>query len=115
MGALKSAQMGVGDVVVVIFCLAADAVGSVRDLRLLPRGDGSLLQSVKDGSVGQIQCQGGGEGAVGIEAEHRIRCTLNPEADILQRVGHLTVAVQLVAKEIGHQNHLRLQLGEHGS
>ena len=111
-GAAEAPQVAVADVVIFILRLAADAVGGVGDLRLGPGGGGPLLDAEPDHLIGQVPGQGGGEGAVRVQAEPGLRHALHGYPDVLQRMGHLAIAVQLVPKQVGHHHHLGLQLGE---
>ena len=104
--------MAVADVVIFILRLAADAVGGVGNLRPGPGGGGPLLDAKPDHLIGQVPGQGGREGAVRVQAELGLRHALHGHPDVLQRVGHFTVAVQLIPEQVGHYHHLGLQLGE---
>ena len=111
-GAAEAAQVAVGDIVVFVFGLAADAVAGVGQLALLRGGHGALIDAEENDPVRQIARERRGEGAVGVETERRLRHGGDAGAHVFQGVGHLAVAVQLIPEEVRHHDHLRPELGE---
>ena len=111
--AAEAAQVAVGDVVVFVLGLAADAVACIRKLALLPRGHSALVDAEEEVAVEGILRKGRGQRAVGIEQDlDRLRNAGKRLADVFQCVGHLAVAVKLVAEKVCDHHKARYKLGE---
>ena len=85
--------------------LTLEAVGRVGELGHPGLVDGRV-HAVVDHRVGAPLAQGAGEGIVGIEAEHGMFTVADADADVVQGVAHLAVAIQLIAEDVGHRHHL---------
>ena len=111
--AAEAAQVAVGDIVVFVLGLAADAVAGIRKLTLFPGGDRALVDAEEAIAVIAVLRQRGRQRAVGIEQDlRRLRNPGERLADVLQRVGHLAVAVKLVAEKVCDHHKTRYKLGE---
>lgn len=99
--------MPIGDIVIHIFVFALDAVWCVRDLCNTALIDGHIDAKIEH-RIAALPSQRGDERVVGVEAQRGIGAVGDPDADVLQCVCHLAIAVELVAEHIGHDNHLRI-------
>ena len=97
--AAEAAEMAVGDVVVLIFGLAVDAVRRVGQLvrGLLVDRD---IHAEPDDLVRHAVRKGSGERAVRVQAERCIRHMRDTLADSVERVRNFAVAVKLVAEDV---------------
>ena len=93
--------------------LTADAVRRVGQLRhpLLINGN---VYAVEQHGVVHFIGKGPGKGVISIETQGSIFAVADTNADIVQRVGHLAVAVQLIAKHVGHHYHLGVHIAADG-
>ena len=96
--------MAVGHIVVDIGVLAVEAVGRVGELGHPGLVDGGVHAVVEDLVVHAL-AQGAGEGIVGVEAEDGMLAVADADADVVQGVADLAVAVQLVPEHVGHGHH----------
>ena len=105
--------MAVGHIVIDVFMLAADAVRRVGQLRhpLLVNGD---IHTVEQYRIVHLVGKGAGKGVVGVETQRGVFAVADADADIVQGVGHLAVAVQLIAEHIGHHHHLGVHITADG-
>ena len=97
--AAEAAEMAVGDVIVLIFGLAVDAVRRVGQLvsGLLVNRD---IHAEPDDLVRHAVRKGSGERAVRVQAERCIRHMRDTLADGVERVRNFAVAVKLVAEDV---------------
>ena len=97
--AAEAAEMAVGDVIVLIFGLAVDAVRRVGQLvsGLLVNRD---IHAEPDDLVRHVVRQRGSQRAVRIQAQRCIRNVRDALADSVERVRDLAVAVKLVAEDV---------------
>ena len=111
--AAEAAEVTVGDIVVLVLRLAADAVACVGQFALFPGGNGALVNPEEARLVVQIIRQRRCQRAVGVETERDgLRQGRQRRADIRKRMRHLTVAVELIAEEVQDNHDLGLELGE---
>ena len=115
MGATEATQMGVGNIVVVILRLAADAMGCIGYFRFFTGGDSPFFDPVENGFVRQILCKGGSERTVRIQTEQCIGSTLKADTDVFQRMSDFTVPIELITKKIGDEHNVRFELAENRS
>ena len=99
--------MAVGDIVVDIFALAADAVWRVGQL-LHARGVDRRVDAEENHRIFKIVVDRRAERIVRVQAERRVRAVADANLDVFQRVRHLAVAVELVAEEVRHHDGLRV-------
>ena len=101
--------MAVGDVIVLIFGLAVDAVRRVGQLvsGLLVNRD---IHAEPDDLVRHAVRKGSGERAVRVQAERCIRHMRDTLADGVERVRNFAVAVKLVAEDVVHDKALDGQI-----
>ena len=102
-----AAEVAIGDIVVDIFALAADAVRRVGQL-FHARGVDRRVDAEEDHRIFKIVVDRRAERIVRVQAERRVRAVADADLDVFQRVRHLTVAVELVVEEVRHHDGLRV-------
>ena len=105
--AAVAAQVPVGHIVVDILVLAADAVRRVGQL-LDPVVIDRRINAEEDDGIRQHIMQRRAQGIVRIHAQHGAFGVFNADADVVERMRNLAVAVKLVAEYIRHHNRLRV-------
>ena len=99
--------MAIGDIVVDVFALAADAVRRVGEL-LDTGGVDRRVDAEENHRIFKIVVDRRAERIVRVQAERRVRAVADANLDVFQRVRHLAVAVELVAEEVRHHDGLRV-------
>ena len=105
--AAVATQVSIGHIVVDVLVLAADAVGCVGKL-FYPVVVDRRINAKEHNGVGKHIVQRGAKGIICVYAERRVLGVLNADADVLQRMRDLTVAVELVAENVRHHDGLRV-------
>ena len=105
--AAVATQVSIGHIVVDILMLAADAVGCVGELVDPVVIDGRIDAEEHHGILQRVMKRRA-ERVVRIHAERRVFGVFNADADVLQRMRDLTVAVELVAEDVRHHDDLRV-------
>ena len=91
---------------IAILCPAADAVPGVGQHRFLLLPCRSV-QPVPDHRVRHISCKRASQRVVGIQAQYASGRCEDALSDFVQCMHDLSVSVQLIAEQIGHDDHLR--------
>ena len=99
-------------IVILIRRPAPDAVFGIGNVGILLLSN-RCIQAVPDHLVRHIQSKRCHQRIVCIQAKSRLRRLLNAHPDLLHRMHHFPVAVQLIPEQICHHNHLRTNQGNH--
>ena len=105
--AAVAAQVSVGHIVVDILVLAADAGRRVGELVDPVVVDGRIDAEEHHGILQRVMKRRA-ERVVRIHAECRVFGVFNADADVLQRMRDLAIAVELVAEDVRHHDGLRV-------
>ena len=99
-------------IVILIRRPAPDTVFGIGNVCILLLSD-RCIQAVPDHLVRHIQSKRCHQRIVCIQAKSRLRRLLNAHPDLLHRMHHFSVAVQLIPEQICHHNHLRMDQRNH--
>ena len=102
-----AAQVAVGHVVVDVLVLAADAVRRIGEL-VDPVVIDGRIDAEEHHRVRQHVMKRRAQRVVRVHAERRVLGVFNADADVLQRMRDLTIAVELVAEDVRHHDGLRV-------
>ena len=108
--AAEAAEMAVGAVVILVLRLAVDAVDRIGQLVRGLRIDGDVDAEADDGVRDAVLGERGGQRAVRVQTQRRVRDMGNALTDGVQGMRDLAVAVELVAEDVVHDKALDGQI-----